>query len=257
MLTLCLTGVTLTLPKSLTAIDLNTNSSTPPNTLKDAYLLLSAQQQTPSYIAFSANTPSLLLLASQQCWPEALYLLQEQQRWLELPSGEYWSVAETNTPNSAAVITEPEPSVAISNENIEPQTPSVINTKAASPKKDKELLADVFKIASWGEHEPEHRAQLDELFSELLKRSERKPELMQQAQQKRELGKQAYKLGLECERRLKKNGYTIEFEEWFKKQTDLKDSISYYLTQKLKRWQKWNENKRQQFAANTTCQLAH
>ena len=101
-----------------------------------------------------------------------------------------------------------------------------------------------------------HRAQLDELFSELLKRSERKPELMQQAQQKRELGKQAYKLGLECERRLKKNGYTIEFEEWFKKQTDLKDSISYYLTQKLKRWQKWNENKRQQFAANTTCQLA-
>lgn len=256
MLTLCLTGVTLTLPKSLTAIDLNTNSSTPPNTLQDAYLLLSAQQQTPSYIAFSANTPSLLLLASQQCWPEASYLLQEQQRWLELPSGEYWSVAETNTPNSAAVITEPEPSVAIPSENIEPQTPSVINTKAASPKKDKELLADVFKIASWGEHEPEHRAQLDELFSELLKRSERKPELMQQAQQKRELGKQAYKLGLECERRLKKNGYTIEFEEWFKKQTDLKDSISYYLTQKLKRWQKWNENKRQQFAANTTCQLA-
>ena len=89
--------------------------------------------------------------------------------------------------------------------------------------------ATLARTTQWGEHEPEHRAQLDELFSELLKRSERKPELMQQAQQKRELGKQAYKLGLECERRLKKNGYTIEFEEWFKKQTDLKDSISYYL----------------------------
>lgn len=70
MLTLCLAGVTLSLPKSLTAINLHTTTS--PNTLKDAYLLLSKQQQTPSYIAFSANTPSLLLLASQQYWPDAL-----------------------------------------------------------------------------------------------------------------------------------------------------------------------------------------
>ncbi|HNG47180.1 MAG TPA: hypothetical protein PK633_06815 [Agitococcus sp.] len=255
MLTLCLAGITLSLPKSLTAINLHTTTS--PNTLKDAYLLLSAQQQTPSYIAFSANTPSLLLLASQQCWPDASYLLQENDRWLELPSGEYWSLSETNTPTNTTVITKSETSVATENENTEPQTPAALNITAVSPKKDKELLAEVFKFASWGEHESEHRAQLDELFSELLKRSERNPELMQNAQKQRNLGTQAYNKWIACERRLKSGGFSVEFETWFQGQIDnTNPAIAQYLKYKLKRWQTWSNNKRQQFAANTTCQLA-
>ncbi len=91
---LCLPFVSGDLPANFSATSLTLDAAI--LSLAAAKALL-AQQPQPRYIAFSPKTPNLLVLACQQLWPDARYLLQEEQAWLELPSGEYWTTTDNTT----------------------------------------------------------------------------------------------------------------------------------------------------------------
>ncbi len=254
---LCLPFVSGDLPANFSATSLTLDAAI--LSLAAAKALL-AQQPQPRYIAFSPKTPNLLVLACQQLWPDARYLLQEEQAWLELPSGEYWTTTDNTTTKQSYETANTKPQAKAQSENKTPQlqVPSSTTTiNANRPKSDNYLLDQVFKLASWGEDIPENRAQLDELFVELLKRSERNPQLIQEAQKKRNLGTQAYNKWIGCERRLKSTGYTVEFEEWFNQQVNnTNGSIAYFLKSKLKRWQTWHANKQVQIKTHAVCTLA-
>lgn len=247
MQALCLPLVsTELLPTSFNLNTLNINTSV--DSLVEAKNIL-AQQQKPDYIAFSTQTPILLLLAAQQCWPNALYLLQQKQGWLELSSGEYLPVQKTATPPKDEATPPVEKSQIPSASNIATQ-PSI------SPK-DEQLLFDIFKYAAWGQNEPSNYAQIEAIFAEITRQGEQKPDLLLEAQKKRNLGTQAYNKWIGCERRLKKGGDTPEFKEWFTQQTqNTNHLVAKYLKNKLYRWQSWRNSKQQQFAATDTCQLA-
>ncbi|HNC02714.1 MAG TPA: hypothetical protein PLY05_05095 [Agitococcus sp.] len=253
---LCLPFVSGDLPANFSAISLTLDTAI--HSLSAAKTLL-AQQTQPSYIAFSPKTPNLLVLACQQLWPDARYLLQEEQAWLELPSGEYWTTTNDNTTTESTepvldTVSPQEPT-----ESTPPQVqvfPSTTTINTNSPKSDNYLLDKVFKLASWGENIPENRAQLDELFVELLKRSERNPRLIKRAQKKRDLGALAAKVWIEAEKRLKSTGYTAEFEAWFNQQVNNADgSTAFFLKNKLQKWQTWYRQRKQKFQTNAICTL--
>ncbi len=262
---------TLALPYAL--LSLPQQRINPPQTtlshLAQATTVLAQIENSPNYITVLNSTPSYLYLAAAMRWPNAIFLAEEESAWLELPSGEYWpadnTVAETVTsppqtnPSTAdAPITLTEKISPPNTQTIPSSASTVTSEHAKEPPRlsDKYILSKIFEISSWGEDQPENLAQIEAYTSELLRRSERNPNLLLKAKRQRDLGGQAHNKWIDCERRLKSGGCTPVFMTWFEQQIQNTDAkITYYLQQKLKRELAWREKKQQQYRNATVCNL--
>jgi hypothetical protein len=251
---------TLALPSAIAAFDcIQINTPHTINTLAQATALLNTTTSTPDYILGLNSTPSLLCLAAITRWPNTPYLLQEENAWLDVASGQYWPQTtvesaptdiEDNEFNELFDGSAQSLSVDIESNNEAKPTPA-----QASPQKintpstvqaDGTLLFDVFKFASWGEEGSENKAQIEHILIELALRNVRDSTLLDRAKKMRNLGNHAYNLWQGCEKRLKQHGETAEFTTWFNQQKQTANpKVANALTLKLKRWQEWQQKVQQ------------
>lgn len=242
---------TLPLPSAIAAFErIEINATTPINTLAQAAATLSNITHAPDYILGFANTPCLLCLAAITRWPSTPYLLQEENAWLEMASGQYWPQTMTEgVQNVESIdvevidIIEPHTDSLVAPDVSETQTLTTQpNRQKPNAPTDRELLFDIFKIASWGEADPEKKAQIEQLLIELAQRNVRNKTLLDQAKNMRKLGNDAYNLWQNCEKRLKQYGETAEFNMWFNQEKKAANpNIAHFLKHRLKKWQERQE----------------
>ena len=80
---------------------------------------------------------------------------------------------------------------------------------------DSKLLFEIYRFASYGEHQSENKAKVDEYLREAALRNSRSAGMTKRALTSQKQGQKAYALTIELEQRFKQHGQSAEFMQWF------------------------------------------
>jgi hypothetical protein len=221
-----------------------------PVSLADAQQHLQQIINTPDVLAVSAQTPALLWLAAVLRWPQAQFLLYEHNHapdhWLDIMSGERWQISALPIDSGTRVSTSVVAQMAIAVVTVDQppiQATARLQTTHDYALKDHELLFEIFRYASYGEDQSEHRAIIESYLVEAASREVRQAGLTRRALNNRALGQHAYALTQQLDAALKNYGNNAAFQAWFDAQvkaaTDPK--IIKHLQLRLKKALKWHE----------------
>jgi hypothetical protein len=205
---------TLALPSALQ--DLPRQSIIFPETtltqLKQAKILLALIENTPNYITILNSTPSYLYLAAAMRWPNAIFLAEEGNAWLDLSSQKYWPqhIPQVVAPTAYSEVVSPQTEVVNS------VTKEQVIVSSEYSQSDNSLLFDIFKFSAW--NAVEFQAKIDHLLHEASTRHLHSPLLLAEAQKCRRLGIHSNKLWQDIEKRLQQGGESPEFTLWLNSQ---------------------------------------